>query len=96
MKPILSFRHGQVEPLDKQRTKKRAISKIFEIMEGECPHNENAHLTVMHGGNIEEAEALAAQMKNLFGLKEVPVKFAPPAILVHSGPGVIAVSYFVQ
>jgi fatty acid-binding protein DegV len=65
-------------------------------MAGDCPHNENAHLAVMHGGNIEEANTLAAQLKEMFGLKEVPVKFAPPAILVHSGPGVIAVSYFVQ
>jgi len=96
MKPILSFRHGQVEPLDKQRTKKRAIAKIFEIMEGECPHSENAHLTLMHGGNIEEAETLAVQFKEIFGFKNVPIKFAPPAILVHSGPGVIAVSYFVK
>ena len=96
MKPILSFRHGQVEPLDKQRTKKRAVAKILEIMRGECPHNENAYLTVMHGGNIEEAEALATQMKGLFDLKEIPIKFAPPAILVHSGPGVVAVSYFVK
>jgi len=96
MKPILSFRHGQVEPLDKQRTKKRAVAKIIEIMEVECPHNENAHLAVMHGGNIEEAETLATQFKERFGLKNVPIKFAPPAILVHSGPGVIAVSYFVE
>ena len=96
MKPILSFRHGQVEPLDKQRTKKRAVAKIVEIMEGECPHNENAHLTVMHGGNIDEAQVLATQFKAMFGLKEIPIKFAPPAILVHSGPGVVAVSYFVE
>jgi DegV family protein with EDD domain len=96
MKPILNFKHGQVEPLDKQRTKKRAIARIVEIMESECPHDENAHLTLMHGGNIDEAQVLATLFKEKFSLKEVPIKFAPPAILVHSGPGVVAVSYFVQ
>jgi fatty acid-binding protein DegV len=96
MKPILTFRHGQVEPLDKQRTKKRAVTKIIEIMQSECPHNENAHLTIMHGGNIEEAHSLATFCKESFKLKDIPIKFAPPAILVHSGPGVVAVSYFVE
>ncbi len=96
MKPILSFRHGQVEPADKQRTKKRALVRMMEMIESECPKGEESSLAIMHGGNIDEAVAWSKDLKQKFNLKEINITFAPPAILVHSGPGVLAASFFVH
>lgn len=96
MKPILSFRHGQVEPVDKQRTKKRALARMVELIESECPKGEGSSLAVMHGGNIDEAVAWSNDLKQKFDLKAINISYAPPAILVHSGPGVLAASFFVS
>ncbi len=96
MKPILVFRNGQVEPFEKQRTKKKALQRIVELCLADCPHTENAHLSISHGGNEQEAFQLADELKKQLGIKKTWVCFAPPAVLVHTGPGVLGITYFVQ
>jgi len=96
MKPILAFQHGQVEPFDKQRTKKRALAKMIDLTLSECPRTNDACLSVVHGENVEEANLLAEDLKNKLGISEAWVAYAPPAILVHIGPEVLGISYFTK
>lgn len=98
MKPILTFRDGQIKPFDSQRTQKKALARLREVTLAECPHDANAFLCIMHG----DAEAIALELANDLGAElgiptaNIPIYDLTPAILVHSGPGVIAVSYFIQ
>ena len=39
IKPILTIRDGQVEPFEQQRTKKRALARLAEVVEEQCPRN---------------------------------------------------------
>jgi DegV family protein with EDD domain len=94
MKPILAFRNGQIEPIEKQRTKKKAISRIKDMIAVDCARDGSANLVIMHGDANLEAETLAGELTLLLGIKEIKIIFPPPAILTHSGPGVIAISYF--
>jgi DegV family protein with EDD domain len=96
MKPILAFRNGQIEPVEKQRTKKKALFRVKELISTDCRRDDSAHLVIMHGDVISDAEALSAELKELLGIKDVSIIYPPPAILVHSGPGVLAISYFVK
>jgi DegV family protein with EDD domain len=94
IKPILSIVDGRVEPTENQRTKKRAISRLFELVDVDFPGNEYGHISIMHGNSESEAYFLADQFKEKYDLKTVPVYQLPPAFLVHAGPGIIGVSYF--
>lgn len=94
MKPILTFRNGQVEPFDKQRTKKRAILRMVDQAVLECEGCDETHFSIIHGGNIDEANEVAEQVKNRLQINNVWVTYAPPAILVHGGPGVLGVTFF--
>lgn len=96
VKPILCLREGRVEPFEQQRTKKRALLRLAEIIQEECPPNARAHLCVMQADAEEEARALATDLKDLLRLPNVPVYELPPAIVVHAGPGVMAVGFFVE
>lgn len=96
VKPLLAFRNGQVEPVESQRTKNKAVTRMIEIVLKECPHDESAFLSVQEGGSKEEAMKLAEELKNQMNLKEIPMYTVPPAILVHGGPNVLGVSYFVK
>ncbi len=95
VKPILCIRNGQVEPFEQQRTKKRAVARLVEIIEEQCPPNAESHLCVMQADALEEAEALAADLKFRMKLPHIPVYELPPAIVVHAGPGALAVGFFV-
>lgn len=96
VKPILQFKNGRVEPVEQQRTKRRAIARIKELIMADCPRTPESKLTVLHGGVYEEAKALAADLQNMLGIDEVPVNDLPAAILVHAGPGVLGATYFVD
>jgi DegV family protein with EDD domain len=95
VKPILTLRDGRVEPFEQQRTKRRALARIQELVLDECPRSADAHLCVMHAGAEEEVGELAANLAAALGLPEAPVYELPPAIVVHAGPGVMAVAFFV-
>lgn len=98
VKPILTFKDGHIEPFESQRTHKRAVARLKEVVLSDCPRDPSAHLCVMHGNAEEEAKQLAAEFATLLGIPsaDIPIYEVPPAILVHAGPGVLAVSYYVQ
>jgi len=96
VKPILTVRDGQVEPFEQQRTKRRALARLVEIVEEQCPKSDDAHLCVMQADAMEEAEALSADLRSRMNLSSIPIYELPPAIVVHAGPKAMAVGFFVQ
>jgi DegV family protein with EDD domain len=95
VKPILCVRDGQVEPFEQQRTKKRAVARLLEIIEAECPKNDEAHLCIMQADALVEAKEIADQLRTMMNLASIPIYELPPAIVVHGGPGTLAIGYFV-
>jgi DegV family protein with EDD domain len=94
VKPLLTFRGGHTEPVESLRTKRRAMARLREIIMNECPHGVQAGMTIMHGDVLEEATALAEELKAALEIPEIKIFDLPPAILTHAGPGTIAVSLF--
>lgn len=93
IKPILTLKDGRVEPFEQQRTKRRALARLRELILAECPRSEEAHLCVMHADAEAEAQTLAADLGAELGLSDVPIYELPPAIVVHAGPGVLAAAF---
>jgi DegV family protein with EDD domain len=94
VKPILTLQDGQVEPLEQQRTARRALARLRELVLEECPHSGEAHLCLMHADAEAEAQALAADLAAAIDVPKVPIYKVPPAIVVHAGPGVLAAGFF--
>jgi len=94
VKPILTLKDGRVEPFEKQRTQRRALERIRELVLEGCPRTPDAHLAVMHADAEAIAQELASDFAAQLGLTDIPIYELPPAIVTHAGPGVLAVSYF--
>jgi DegV family protein with EDD domain len=94
VKPILKLENGQAEPVESQRTQKKALARLIEIVEEECPHSPDSHLCVMHGDTLDKAQELAATFSKDLGIDTVRVFELPPAFLTHTGPGILGVSFF--
>ena len=94
IKPILTFADGQVQPFEKERTKKRALVRLQEIVAEEAARGADAHLTVMHSAVPDEATALAVEFRAALGLEDVLIMDLVPAIVTHAGPGALAVGFF--
>jgi DegV family protein with EDD domain len=90
IKPILTIRAGQVEPFEQQRTHKRALARLEEVVREQCPKSPEARLAVMQ----VEAEA-ETSLQSWWGGGEVPIYELPPAIVTHGGPGTMGVGFFI-
>lgn len=96
VKPILTLVDGKTQPVESQRTKRRAYTRVKELIRAQCPHGPECHITVEHGDAEQDAHNMANELKNELMVTEVPIYELPPAIIVHAGPGVLAISFFVQ
>ena len=96
VKPILELKNGRAEAVESLRTKHKAMARFKEIIFSHCPGGDISHLSLMHGGNIDEAQEMAEEFKHHFKITNIPIYYFPPAILVHAGPNVIAASFFEQ
>jgi len=94
IKPILTIREGQVEPFEQQRTKKRAMARLAEVVAEGCPGNVESYLSVMQVEAEEEAAQFVETLKTSTAVPEIPVYELPPAIVVHGGPKTMGVGFF--
>ena len=96
IKPILQVKDGQVEPFEQQRTKKRALARLVEVVVEQCKGGENAHLCVLQVEAEQEAESLVAELKSRVNVPNIPIYELPPAIVVHAGPRAMGVGFFIE
>jgi DegV family protein with EDD domain len=96
IKPILTIQNGRTEAFDKVRTYKQALQRMEELTLQNCRQNPDAHLTISHCDNAAEAENMADRLASKLGLKDIPIRIVPPAIVVHAGPGIITTSSFTK
>jgi DegV family protein with EDD domain len=94
IKPILQVKDGQVEPFEQQRTKKRALVRLVEMVVEQCKGGDDAHLCVIQVAAEKEADALVQELKSKVAISEIPIYELPPAIVVHAGPKAMGVGFF--
>jgi DegV family protein with EDD domain len=96
VKPILTVRGGHVDQFERERTHKRAVRRLIEIVHQQIPNNGEGYLSVMHAGVPNEANLLAEELSEMINQPVVPVANVPPAIVTHGGPGILGAGFFVK
>ena len=96
IKPILTLADGKVEPLDKVRTKKKALAKMLSIAENDLRGQTNFRIAVQNAAAPAEGNRIANEVKKKFGLSDVIQSDISPVIGTHVGPGSIAVVYYIE
>jgi DegV family protein with EDD domain len=96
VKPILTFRDGQVNQFERERTHKRAVARLKELVLEQIARDGTGYLSVMHAGVPDQGRDLANDLSGQLGLSDVPILDVPPAIVTHGGPGILGVGFFVR
>ena len=94
VKPILQVKDGQIEAFEQQRTKKRALARLVEVVAEQFKSGEDAHLCVLQVEAEKEAETLVEELKLKVNVPNIPIYELPPAIVVHAGPRAMGVGFF--
>ncbi len=88
IKPILYVREGEIHPLGKERTRKRALSRLLDIIE---EYEDIKDITVLHSTTPEDAEALIEKIAARLGGDRVIRGRVGPVIGTYLGSGAIGV-----
>ena len=92
IKPIICLgRNGKMEAVDKVRGHKKTLKAIVERTARDIEHPEAQTLILLHGDVPEEAEALAAMLRQRIPtIRDIRLQIVGPVIGAHCGPGTLA------
>jgi len=93
-KPILLLKNGKIEPWGKVRTKRKAVTKLLDIMEEKVGSQAPARIGVTHAEVPGEAEALVKKLHQRLNFENCCVSQIGPVIGTHTGPGVVGVAAY--
>ena len=95
IKPVLHVDdEGHLIPMEKVRGRKKSLNALIDHMEKSANKPIFDQMVfITHGDCIEDAEYVAAKIKERFGVKEVVINYVDPVIGAHSGPGTMALFF---
>jgi len=94
IKPVLYLKDGQVEPLEKPRTRKRAVERVLDLMAERVGSRAAVHASVVHCAAPGDVQFLAEQVRSHFHCVELLTAEAGPIIGTHAGPGTLGVAFY--
>jgi len=88
VKPILSFRGGEVHPEERVRTKSLALERMFQIA---TSYPRATDVGIGYSTNAQEAEELRRRLEAALPGAKIHVARLGPVLGVHGGPGTLGI-----
>ena len=88
VKPILSFRDGEVHPEERVRTKSLALERMFQIA---TSYPRATDVGIGYSTNAQEAEELRRRLEAALPGAKIHVARLGPVLGVHGGPGTLGI-----
>ena len=92
IKPILEMRAGKIAAVDQERTQKRALERMLELIKEKACDEKPVRMAVIHSNAPELAHKLKAEVLESFSPEELYVAELSPVIGTHVGPGTLAIA----
>ena len=91
-KPCLDLSSGEVVEAGRQRTRKKSLIWLKEVLEGE---SEISELSIIHG-DAPDVEEFATLISDIVPREQIRINQLGAVIGTHGGPRVLGVTYLVQ
>ncbi|MEK7278800.1 MAG: DegV family protein [Chloroflexota bacterium] len=95
VKPVLELRDGRVEPLERVRTKKKAVEFMLNTIAGRVAGKGRLQLATLHANAEAEARELLAAATEKMKPAETLFTEVSPAVGAHTGPGTVGLAWMV-
>lgn len=92
IKPLLHIVNGRIEPLEKVRTRQKALERMLDIMGEQVGPDARIWGGVGHTHCPGEAAEMEAILRSRFNCARVLIGEAGPTIGTHAGPGVLGIA----
>jgi DegV family protein with EDD domain len=95
VKPILTFADGCINQFERERTQKKAVARMRELVVTQVSRKGDGYPCVLHSAVPDRATEFASDLAKELELSSIPIVDVPPAITTHGGPGLLGVGFFV-
>jgi DegV family protein with EDD domain len=95
-KPILFLGGGKIQPWGKVRTKRKAVSKLLDVVGEKTSGQAIGKICVGHAQVPDEAEALTQRLRQRLDCDQFYVSQIGPVIGTHTGPGALGVAVYTK
>lgn len=96
IKPILEIVGGVLEPVEKVRTRRKALNRLVELVGERTGGQKPMQISVLHANAREDAQALLEQVKRTYTVVDGSVTDVSPVIGTHAGPGTVGICWMVE
>lgn len=94
IKPVLHVDdEGRLVNIGKARGRLASLKALVDKMAGTAVNPGEQTVFISHGDCLEDAERVAAMVRERFGTKDIRINYVGPVIGAHSGPGTLALFY---
>ncbi len=96
VKPIFRIAGGEIHPIIRVRTRRRASEHLLQLMRQAVPPGARLHVAVQHAAAAEEAAQLEARVRDMFECLELYTTEFSPVMGGYCGPGLLGVAFYTE
>jgi DegV family protein with EDD domain len=96
VKPILEVKDGVVRPIDKVRTRDKAVARLRDLVAQRTPQGARIHACMLHTNDPDRARTLGEWVQERYHCVEYFLAEAGPVIAARAGPGVIGLCWYTE
>lgn len=95
IKPVLHVdNEGHLINMEKARGRKKSLDSLVKHFEETAIEPGKTPVYISHGDCLEDAEYVADQLRNKFGVEKFLIRILDPVIGAHAGPGTVALFFY--
>jgi len=93
LKPILAVEGGRVEPVERVRTRGKALDRVVEIVAEKCAGKPPIRIATLHADSPTDARYMLDKITPILQPVESVFAAVSPAVGANAGPGTVGLAY---
>lgn len=93
LKPILAVEGGRVEPVERVRTRSKALDRVVEIVAEKCAGKSPIRIATLHADSPNDAKSMLDKIIPMLNPIETVFAAVSPAVGANAGPGTVGLAY---
>jgi DegV family protein with EDD domain len=95
LKPVLVVEGGRIEPVERVRTRTKALDRVVEIVAEKCAGKSPVRIATLHADTRNDAKYLLDKIMPLVNPVETVFTDLSPAVGANAGPGTVGLAYMI-
>lgn len=93
IKPILEFKDGRIEAVERVRTRGKRLERLLELSENRIAGRSPIRIAALHADSPEDANWLLQEARKRFNPSEAVFTEVSPVVGTHAGPGTVGLAF---